>query len=163
MAKGWVNESFRHQMARYGIKSGTKSIHELKLRSNRLPVQIGVVVPSTNFDKKLPAKEYEKRVAQEKKYFSELFGGETAISSSGGYIAQVGKRKKLIEEEGTIVEASTTSEKYERHKKKIANHIRARQKEWKQQTVGYSLEGDFYTYPRKKFIGNDPAKNILLK
>lgn len=163
MSKGWRNESLRHQMSAYGIKSGTRIISELKLRSNRLPVQLGVVVPSTNFDKKLPKKQYEKRVQAEKKYFSELFGGNTALSEMGGYVTQVGKRKKLIEEEGTIVQASTTSEKYEKHKKKIANHIKSRQKEWKQQTIGYSLEGDFYTYPRKKFIGHDHAKNIILK
>jgi len=163
MVKGWRNESLRHQMSAYGIKSGTRSIPELKLRSNRLPVQIGVVVPSTNFDKKLPQKAYEKRVQAEKKYFSELFGGDTAITEHGGYIAQAGKRKKLIEEEGTIVQASTTPEIYERHKKKIASHIKSRQKEWKQQTIGYSLEGDFYVYPKKSFIASSTSKNIVLE
>lgn len=167
MAKGWRNESLRHQMSAYGIKSGTRGIPELKLRSNRLPVQIGLVVPSTDFDKKLPQKEYQKRVQAEKKYFSGLFGGETAITSQGGYIAQekVNKRNKnkLIEEEGTIVQASTTPEIYEKHKDKIASHIKSRQKEWKQQTIGYSLEGDFYVYPRKSFIASSKSKNIILE
>lgn len=167
MAKGWTNESLRHQMSAYGLKSGTKSIHELKLRSNRLPVQIGIVVPSTNYDKSISPKAFKKRVQSEKKYFSELFGGNTALSSTGGYIAQEKKNKrtshKLIEEEGTIVQASTTPEKYESHKRKIANHIKQKRKDWKQETIGYSVEGTFFVYPKKSFISSTKSKNIVLE
>ena len=166
MNKGWRGESSRHSLARYGIKTANpKSIKELKLKSNRLPIQIGIIVPSTNFDKKLSKKEYNKRVIQEKKYFSELFGGTTAITEQGGYVASdnKGKNAKLIEEEGTIVEANTTSKIYKKHKTSIANHIKQKQKDWKQQTIGYSVEGNFYVYPKKSFIGSDKAKNIILE
>ena len=165
MSKGWTGESERHRLASYGIKSGIKRINELKLNSNRLPVQIGIVVPSTNFDKKLSKKNYSKRVHSEKTYFSKLFGGNTAITEQGGYIAQgkKGSKKQLIEEDGTIVQANTTPEIYKKHKDKIASHIKSRQKEWKQETIGYSLEGNFYVYPKKPFIASTKSKNILFE
>ena len=166
MTKGWRGESSRHSLARYGIKTANpKSIKELKLKSNRLPVQIGIIVPSTNFDKKISKKEYNKRVLNEKTYFSELFGGNTAITEKGGYIATGDEKKDkiLIEEEGTIVEANTTSEIYKKNKSKVANHIKKKQKDWKQETIGYSVEGNFYVYPKKSFIGSDKAKNIILE
>ena len=137
------------------IYSVHKDIKELDLRSNRLPIQFGLIVPSTIKDKKIPQREFKRRISSERKFFTSKFGGDTAIQQSGGYSIKEKGTRKLIVEDGVMVMSSMSAQKYSQKRKVLADHVKKRRKQWKQDTIGYQLEGNFYTYPRKKYIGHD--------
>ncbi len=61
-------------------------IEPLNLKSNRLPVQVGIAVPSTELDKKITDKKFRKRINDEKKFFSKTFGGDTSIKAVGSFV-----------------------------------------------------------------------------
>ena len=64
--KGWYNQSKRHSLARRGIKS----VQRLPINTNNLPVQVGVIVPSTKKDKPISRQEFNERIDNEKEWFS---------------------------------------------------------------------------------------------
>lgn len=149
MAKGWRGESRRHSLARKGIRTAVnKSDAMLKAplvnKSTSLPVQVGVVVPSTRFDKKISPEAFRKRVEQTAKDFSSRFGGDTAIRGKGDYTSD----GKLIREDVVLIEASMTKNDYLKNKSDIEKFIVDKQKLWDQESIGYSFEGDFYIYPK---------------
>ena len=119
--------------------------------ANRLPVQVGIIVPKTRYDKKIKQKEFNKRVREEERWFSTSFGGDTSIDTAGGFI----KNKRLIKERGKWVYSSMTSEGYAKFRKKIAEHIRQRQKEWKQYSILLKVEGVDFIVPKDNDIPDD--------
>lgn len=133
-------------------------LNRINLRSNRLPVQIRIIVPSTEGNKRITKKRYDRRVHAEKRYFIERFGADTSIQEVGSYKGDGGE---IIKEEGTIVESSTTPQVYEQKKRYLAKHIMARQKQWKQQTILYGVEGETFIYPKKKYIGDWKSKTKI--
>jgi len=142
------------------IQNNVESIKELKLRSNRLPVQFRIIVPSTKGDKEIPEWEFQRRIDSERKYLIKMFGGDTTIQAQGGYADD----KKVIFERNAVVEISTTKEMYNHHRKRLVSHIRKRRKQWKQDTLAYAVEGNFYVYPRKPYIKHDKeGKNIRIE
>ena len=142
------------------IPGGRGTIREPKLNSNRLPIQVAVIVPSTKVDKPISDVAFQKRIASERKFFSETFGGDTSVSAAGGYIGEEGK---LITEKIATVESSMSKKSYDENRSKMAKHITDRQKEWDQETIGYAIEGNFYTYPKKDYIDHDKKnKNIKI-
>jgi len=144
----WYGDSRRHGLAARGIRT---ALHEkpvlkapLSSESTRLPLQFSIVVPSTDYDKKISAREMKARVEETAKELSNRFGGDTAIRGKGDYTSD----GKLISEDVVVVEASMTEEDYKKNKPAIEAFIKEKQKEWKQETIGYNFEGDFHIYPK---------------
>jgi hypothetical protein len=124
-------------------------INEVKLRSNRLPVQVSVIVPSTTQkDKPLSTSEFNRRVDGVKLKMSGLYGGDTSVRGEGNF--NLGR--KLIKEPVAVVESSTTPQQYETTRTRFASYLRRKRTEWGQNSVAYTVEGVTYIYPRQKFI-----------
>lgn len=144
----WRGESRRHSLARRGIKT---AVHEkpvikapLQSQSTKLPLQLSITVPSTEYDKKVSSEKVKKRVETTAKEFSNRFGGDTAIKGNGDYTSD----GRLIREEVFIIESSMTEKDYKKNKPAIEEFIKNKREEWKQETIGYKFEGDFYIYPK---------------
>ena len=129
--------------------------------SNHLPVQLTVLVPSTRFDKELDAATFSKRVDAEKRWFDKRFGGDTAVKDVGSYLMD---GKKLIKEKGVIVEASTTTDKYKKFQREFARHVERRAKDWSQQTILSSVEGQKFIVPKQDFIDDEkkPVRKLIV-
>jgi len=131
-----------------------------KLNSNRLPIQFSIYVPSTKaHSKKLTKPEFNKRIVVTKKFMDNTFGGDTSVRSVGGYTDD----GKLITEDIAIVESSTTNKAFNKKKKELNEFVKMKQKVWEQDTLGYKIEGDFYTYPKKSYIPHEAKKNNNLR
>lgn len=145
----WRGESRRHDLARQGIKTATRGkpiiSAPLHSQSTKLPLQLAITVPSTtDKDEKVSSAEMDKRVKETAKELSNRFGGDTAIKGVGDYTTE----GKLIRENVIIIESSMTRKDYEKNKPAIESFIKKKHKEWKQDTIGYKFEGDFYIYPK---------------
>tara|TARA_R100001530_G_scaffold101568_1_gene70633 strand:+ start:595 stop:1059 length:465 start_codon:yes stop_codon:yes gene_type:complete len=137
-------------------------LNTLNVRANRLPVQIRILVPETVLNTKISAKKFKNRIASEKKFMSKTFGGDTTIKAVGSYIMKRKKKDILIEEKTAIVESSTTKKQFNANRKKFINHIKQKQKQWKQDSVMYKIEGENFIYPKKDYISHDKSKRKIL-
>ena len=117
----------------------------LEKESNELKYQIGIIVPSTNFDKKISNVQFQNRIKGTKKFFSQLFGGTSSIKEIGSYLSD---NKVLINEQGVLVESSMTLEQYKKNKTKIEKYIKQKRKDWNQERIGFWFEDSFYVYPK---------------
>lgn len=170
--KGYRNLAGRdphiHSQNAKGIKQPQtiRFIRPLPIQSrNRLPLQVSVIVPSTrNIRRKVAGEwksipiyltddEYAKRIDNEEKYFSKKFKGDTSVVGTGNYWD--GERKELVPERNVKVQSSTTEEIYNKKRSELARHIKARQKQWKQSQVMYSVEGQDFMYPKKGWADDD--------
>ncbi|MAH48579.1 hypothetical protein CMI37_22330 [Candidatus Pacearchaeota archaeon] len=133
-------------------------INPLKLKSNRLPIQFSVLVPSTKLDKKISTSSFRKRIDDEKKFMSKTFGGDTSVKSTGSFVLKRGKKDILIKEKNVIVESSTTTNKFNENRSRLIRHLKAKQKQWKQNSVLYKLEGESFIFPRQSFIPHDRSR-----
>ncbi len=143
-------------------KKGVFFIKPLPIKSNRLPVQVSIAVPSTELDKKITDKKFKKRINDEKKYFSKTFGGDTSIRATGSFVLKQGKKDILIKEKVVLVESSTTPVKYNSKRGIISKHIIKKKKDWKQNSVLYKVEGENYIYPKQGFIDHDDSKRDII-
>ena len=50
----------------------------LQSQSTELEIQFGIIVPSTNYDKKISNYEFKNRIKGTKKFLFSLFGGTTS-------------------------------------------------------------------------------------
>lgn len=130
-------------------RSGARVRPEAPLKRNatELPIQFSLYVPSTYKGKKLTAKQYDKRVNSVKRDMSSKFGGDTSVKAEGDYIAHDGK---LAEEKVSVVEVSMTKSEYEKNKPLLSRYIFQKKNEWKQDSIGYKFEDNFYMYPKFK-------------
>lgn len=148
MNRGWRGEPYRHSLSAKGIKNATKERIMLRAplqeKSITNRIQLAIIVPSTEYDKKISREEHEKRIRETRTFLSETFGGDTSITAKGGYT----KEGKLISEEVVIVETYTNKKEYQKNKQKIESYIREKQKEWEQYSIGYQFENDFHMYPK---------------
>jgi len=133
-------------------------IRGLPLKSNRLPIQFGIIVPSTEKDRKISDEEFQRRIDNEKKFFSKNFGGDTSIRTVGSYW----DGKKLIQEKGALITSSMSMIEYNKRRKKLANHITAIQKRWKQDTILYNIEGQDFIMPKKSYLDDDKGQSDLI-
>jgi hypothetical protein len=162
--KGYKNiipkdKKVHHDSGR-GIKQpqAIRFIRALPLNSNRLPVQFSIIVPATELDKNIPEKEFEKRIEDEKEYFSKLFGGDTSIKAVGSYW----DGKKLIKEKAVLVTSSMSVDIYNKERKELAKHIKEKQKDWKQDTILHKIEGQDFITPKKSYIINDKKQSDFI-
>lgn len=155
MTKGWKSESARHSLSRKGISTGRKTKNSIKAKeyfeitkplggtttADHLPIETIVTVPSTEFDKKIPKKELNKRIIETKTFLSRLFGGYTSIEATGGYVSQKGE---LWKEPVVKVTSFAKAKDYRKNKKKLAVWLKKKKKEWKQEAIAYEQEGDLF-------------------
>lgn len=127
---------------------------------NRLPIQLALVVPSTRGDSQLTKGHFENRIDFTRKWFSSTFGADTTVRASGGYIGEGGH---LVDEEVALVESSTTIRSYMENVGDFRDFIIERYRNWGQDTIGYKIEGQFYTYPEKPYIDDEVslAENLI--
>jgi len=138
-------------------------LNTLNVRANRLPVQISIIVPSTRREKKISTAGFAKRIDSEKQFFSRTFGGDTAIKSEGNFeLKEKGKKPILIKERGVIIESSTTKKVFNSKRQILIKHLKARQKQWKQNSVLFKVEGETFIFPRQSFIPHDTSKRKIL-
>lgn len=147
--KGWHGQSRRHSLASKGVKTvcskpATMFKAPLSSKSTKLPIQLGITVPSTDYDKKISNEAFQKRIKETAKNFSSKFGGDTAIKGKGDYTSE----GRLIREDVVVIESSMTKKDYQKNKPKIEQFIKDKKKEWNQESIGYSFEDDFYIYPK---------------
>lgn len=134
----------------YKISPTSKVTPPLSRQSTKLKYQFELYVPSTDYEKPVKEKIYQKRVDDTRLFLAETYGGDTTIKGSGGYVFQgKGKnKKKLVKEKVTIVETSMDKKQYEKNKPKLEKFIESKKKEWHQESIGYKFEDDFYIYPK---------------
>lgn len=137
-------------------------INTLNVRANRLPVQFSVIVPSTKLEKKISTSAFQKRINSEKRFMSKTFGGDTTVRAVGSFVLKKDKKDILIKEKTAIVESSTTTKVFNSKRKALIQHIKARKKQWKQNSILFKLEGETFIYPRQKFIPHDRSKRKIL-
>lgn len=138
-------------------------MNTLNVRANRLPVQFSIIVPSTRREKKISNQAFAKRVDSEKKFFSRTFGGDTAIKAQGNFeLKERGKKPILVKEKNVIVESSTTKRVFNNNRKALIAHLKARKKQWKQNSLLFKIEGESFIFPRQKFVPNDRSKRKIL-
>lgn len=125
--------------------------------ANVLPVQVSTIVPSTEKDQKISNQEYNKRIIETKKQFDEAFGGDTSIKETGSYLMD----NQLIEEKGTIIESSTTTDEYLKNINKIADYIEQKGKDWKQDTMLLKVEGTTFITPKKEYIPSEKENEMI--
>jgi hypothetical protein len=145
-----------------------RTIKPLKLSQNRLPLQFSIIVPSKSISgKPIKPSTFTERVKSEKKWMDRIFKGDTAVKTIGSYVERKkiksGKNKgkfkdTVIVEKGSLVEVSTTPEVFEENKKKMENHIRERQKQWRQSSIFYKIEGESFIYPYQEQIPTTKSK-----
>ncbi len=115
---------------------------ELK-KSFKLEVEMAIYVPSTkDADKTISDAEFNRRVGEVEKYFSRLFGGETRVKSIGGYFSK--EKNKVIKEKISKVYVFATIKDFNTHKKRMIKMVKFWAKKWKQESVGFEIEGDLY-------------------
>lgn len=119
----------------------------LKNQASELKYQFSIIVPSTNYDKKISPQQFQNRIKGTKKFLSQTFGGTSSVKEVGSYVSDSGR---LIDENGIEVESSMTLLQYKQNKIKIEKYIKQKLKDWKQERIGYYFEGDFYVYPQFK-------------
>jgi hypothetical protein len=144
----WYNDSRRHALARRGIRTATHEKPVLKAplegQTTKLPIQISIVVPSTEYDKKISSREFQERIKATSKELSDRFGGDTSIRAKGDYTSD----GKLITEDVVVIEASMTEKDYLKNKSSLERFIKEKKKDWEQESIGYTFEGDFHIYPK---------------
>lgn len=144
-----------HAQSSKGIKQPqTRFIQPLNLgKVNRLPIQVGIIVPSTRFNKKVSQQVFKERINETKEFFDKAFGGDTAVKTIGSYYDD--SRKELIKEDGLLVESSMSLEAYNKNKSDIEQFIKEHHKKWEQDTILVSVEGQNFIYPYKDYIIDD--------
>ena len=176
MVKGWHRESSRHSLAAKGVRSakdhtpsGIASANPKnrvlqdamggKLKSNRLPIQASITVPSTKDNKRISPEEFQKRIDTTKKFMDNTFGGDTTIRGVGSYTQE----GDLIKEKVAVVESSMTNKDFQKNSKEIGKFVKDKKNKWKQDSIAYEVEGDLYIYPKKDFISHEPKKDKRLQ
>lgn len=149
-------------MKRNQQKAMFARLNTLNIRANRLPVQFSVIVPSTKINKKISTRDFKKRIDSEKIFMSKTFGGDTSVKSTGSFVLRKGKKDILIKEKTAIVESSTTPKVFNSKRKVLIQHIKQRQKQWKQNSILFKVEGESFIAPRQSFIPHDNSKRKIL-
>lgn len=159
MAKTNVKASTRARSKR-GLQLQPRSIPELPLKTNRLDVQFSIIVPSTKFDKDISARSFMKRVEDERTFLDNIFGGDSSIEQTGGFVSETGK---LISEKNVMVTVSMSANTYRKNRRMLARHIQEMQRKWDQESIGYGVEGSFFLFPRSSFIPSDTPRMIAVE
>lgn len=158
--KGWRFDSFRHGLSAKGIKNKPfRTILAPPLQSaNVLPVQVSIIVPSTNKEQEYIGDEaFAKRVKEEKEWFDKKFEGDTKIDSVGSWWST--DRNESVTEKGAVVQSSMSVAKYNRFREEIAGHAEEKRKAWEQQSVYVQVEGNAFITPKSEGSDDDTGQS----
>jgi hypothetical protein len=115
-------------------KSGIKTFH--------LPLETEIYVPSTTEKSKIISdEEFANRIRETQKYFSKLFGGFSKVNIEGGFVTSEGK---VVKERIAKVTVYSTTDSMKANENKVKEWLVKKQKDWKQESIGYGVEGDLY-------------------
>lgn len=104
-----------------------------------LPIQTAVLVPSTTKKSRaISATMFKKRVNITRRFLSRLFGGYTSVQGVGGYTSG----KRLIREKVAVVSAYAQRRIFLKNKKAWLAWVRAKKREWGQESMGIIIEND---------------------
>lgn len=107
----------------------------------KLPIQTVTFVPSTtNKSQPITNAQFTKRVQRTRRFLSDTFGGYTSVRGVGGFVL----KGKVIREKVVAVTAFSEMPTFKRNKKKWLSWVRARKKEWKQESMGIIIENDLF-------------------
>lgn len=137
-------------------------LNTLNVRANRLPVQFSVIVPSTKLNKKITPRAFQKRIDSEKRFMDRTFGGDTTVRAVGSFVLRKGRKDILIKERNAIVESSTIKRVFNSKRRSLVRHIKLRQKQWKQNSILFKIEGESFIFPRQKFVAHQRSKRDIL-
>lgn len=144
---GAIEDAVQRRLEKEGIIS-IPTPHEGDEIAN-LPVQVSIAVPSTEDGEQISLEEFEERIEQVKRWFSETFGGATTVRASGDYVGEDGE---LIEEAVALVEAAMSKTSYLEHYQEFGARIENAQEIWGQDTVFYRVEGRSFIYPDRAYL-----------
>jgi hypothetical protein len=160
IGSGWHGQRLRHRQAKLYGKASRPAYYTgmittplnkpqppmLASETTELPLQFRLTVPSTtDINKKLSAKQFRERIETVDKELTQMFGGQTTLKGTGGYIAKDGK---FIPEGVAIVETSMTSQQYNENKDKINNYLKNKREEWGQESIMFGFEDENFIYPK---------------
>lgn len=127
---------------------------ELKRRTDVLPIEQTVYVPSTSGIKeqrKISKKQFSGRVNEVRGFLSKRFGGFTSVEGVGGWLDSEGKKERLVKENVVKVTSFSKRPEYRKHHNELINQLGTWGKNWKQSSIGYEQEGDlFYVKPPQR-------------
>jgi hypothetical protein len=112
------------------------------VRAIHLPIQVGIVVPSTR-DVNVPISdaEFDSRIAEVRRYLTRV-GGYTSWGTTGGYYSD--DAKILVTERGTMVEVYMGKKQWKNRKAYIIKKIHQWNKKWGQESIAIKVENDLY-------------------
>jgi hypothetical protein len=110
--------------------------------------RVVVYVPSTEFDKKITASEFKKRIGDTTKFLTDEFGGVTVVSGSGSWHTD----HKVIKENVMKVESFSPFKKYVTEQNKVRDFLREKAKEWKQHSLSFEFESPEKGYSTLYFV-----------
>jgi len=106
----------------------------------RLPIQMAVYVPSTEFEKPITSSKWNTRVRQTVNFLNRAFGGTTRVEGIGSWE----DNGKTINERVYIVESFATSKDYRRDQLKLKSWLRTKRRAWKQYQLSFEWENDLF-------------------
>jgi len=112
-------------------------------RTTHLPIHQAVYVPSTSgvkTQRKISKREMDERVRNVRRYLSNRFGGYTSTKNIGGFVSG----GKVVREKVVRVSTYASKEDFKKHKPQVIRKVGFWGRKWKQVSVGYENEGDFY-------------------
>lgn len=167
--KGWFNERERHRLSAYGIKTtkddrkqikpndGFKRIKVSKAKGKEnddgddddddgdgrfwLEKNASIYIPSTvDENKPISDEEFQKRIENVQKEFTKMFGGITTFLGNGTYVSE--DTGNFIKEDVAVVEVFMDEDKWEKMKDDIYDWLEEKQKEWRQDSIGFEFKGN---------------------
>lgn len=116
-----------------------------------LPMQLSVIVPSTaEVDGELSRADFHKRVVTVERWLGNTFGGYTAITADGGYVARENEAAEpyLVKEPVVKVTSNATSSDVYTNIHALMSQLRHWANEWGQEAMGFEFEGDLFYVDR---------------
>lgn len=105
-----------------------------------LPVETAIYVPSTEYDEQIPHGEFEKRIDEVRKELSNLFGGYTSVSATGGWV----DNGAVIKEPIVKVISYTDPKNYKKNRNTLQEYLSNKRKSWKQSALSWEFNNKLY-------------------
>lgn len=106
-----------------------------------LPIECVVYVPSTLFDKKIPARQFQQRIKKTAEELVSLFGGCRETIVKGRYMD---RRGVVIEEQVAVLTGYGRGDRYLEKREQFFQWLMDKKKEWRQESIGFEFEGDLW-------------------
>ena len=115
-----------------------------EISTGRSEIKFTIIVPSTDFDKKISVDKFNKRIKETERKLINLFGGSTQINTIGKWK----ENTKIISEKGARVESYIDADKLTRKRNKstkiLVHWLKQKQKDWNQYELAVEVEDDMF-------------------